>query len=106
MPRAVALAHDAPGIAQALGLTPSSVSRNFPVCPRTDPEVIAETPVIEIVCATPAVARISRNFILRVTGLRELCLTRFLHRPRGLVVGQGRWIGGECRVWFQRQLIM
>ena len=81
------------------------VQRQLGVGAGTDPEVIAELPVIEVVAAQPFRAGKGRGFVIAETGGGEPGFDRFLHVGALVAFRQFGREGGEAGVRFQRQLI-
>ncbi len=72
-----------------------------------DAQVVAETPVVEVVRALPAVARIGADLVLAVAGLRQQRLAMFLHVPGAVLVGNAaRRPREEHRVRLQGELVV
>src|SRR3569623_1601337 len=69
-------------------------------------EIIAEQPVVEIVAAAMAGARVGSYFILHEAGSGEPCLTTLLHFPQRVVVRQVRRSMGEAGIGFDGELLM
>src|SRR3546814_20474014 len=63
-----------------------------------DPEVVAEAPVVEVVRALQARARVGADLVLRVAGLGQHRLAAFLHVPGGVLVGNARRQIGRAHV--------
>ncbi|MCW0416884.1 hypothetical protein NB689_002638 [Xanthomonas sacchari] len=73
----------------------------------TDAEIVAEGPVVEVVRAAVAGARVGADLVLRVAGLGQQRLAALLHVPGVVVLGHAlRRSRGEHGVRFQGELVV
>ena len=75
------------------------------VCSRSDPQVVAELPVVQVVCTSLARLGVGRHLVTFKACLRELVHQGQLHVVDQILIRQHRWLVCKDRVGFDGELI-
>ena len=94
-----------PGLLPARGPRDAIGKAQLAVGARADAEVIAETPVVEIVAAFTAGLRPGRSLVVRVTARGKRGADGVLHRRRRILVRQRGRMPVEERVRLEREVV-
>src|SRR5574337_1618141 len=78
----------------------------FAVGAGADAEIVAVTPIVQVVPTLPALAGVRGNLVVTVAGLRQASLTLLLHLPDQILIRQFWRVRVEQGVGFERELVM
>jgi len=78
---------------------------HFTVCPAANPQIIAKTPVVQVVLTLVAWLRIGRGFVLLIPGGSQQLVALLENIPQRVVIRQYRRTGTKQRVGFNGELI-